>query len=970
MAIVTRLGKGSKLTAEEMDNNLLSLESDILGNVSAITSKLDKGTYTGTAKDLENAIAASVSAITSKLDKGSYTGTAKDLENAIIAASTGASGISIVPTSPAPSGTGIASFTATQAGTYTNYGGVVVAANSFAIISRSAAGVFSISQTALDLTSYAKKKSLEKVAIQNKNINAQNVLLNKFRTYHLDYDNWTWTDASATVGIKPTAGNKPIWATTTDGFIDATITDLDKGTAKHMGVIFEANVLLNQANFTSADCYFQTDGTYRGFTSIKKLLVGNRHIFYGKFDLATLPAYTTLKFVMASHTTNSGVSVVCEFSNVRLFYIEETIVDGLFTLGDITEKNTNDILTNAALLPRVTTLEENKLDKVQSNNLLNPSTFRYNNFYYSGQGSSIATGNGFGCTDYIPANVNGLITTGAGLSAGGLSSFAVFNSSKVWLRNGQNSNQYTYVAGDGYVVFVYNQVNAGFADTKAVNIGSTVLPFSQYSTYEPLLLLDKRVSTLETNGVSVIGVKNGTSIVYGNVSNFTGGAISNRDVVNDSLVFNRVGTGNSWILSPVFIPKGSNLVNITFTVEFTKVGTTKGIQIIVAQQVSVGGKYFSVGSPIRENGTYTITVDPAYYNVYEGFTNFYIWINNESILAGESFTAKLTGLKVLEYENAVKGANILGLNSKELFESADKALTSIKGQLTDKASLVSPLGNKFELNVSNTGVITAIPIVPNKGAFVGNSLIGGFSNYGMAASEAQYDYYNRINTYINSINPSYTSKKVSESGFEAADTEAKLVTAINTMVALFDGDENLVSIQLGDNVNTTERNTVFNGGGCLRLLQAIRTKCPNARVVFMGMWYATAERYTTIENSCASTGSKFISYVGLSTTASQNKIGNITKRGTGTRTLIGVTNVVVNTATNITVTFTVASVSYVTTLTVTSHSLSSGTLTYSGEFEIISNSGVASHPNDEGFRLISNMFLYEMKLTTDINYYK
>jgi hypothetical protein len=164
MAIVTRLGKGSKLTTEEMDNNLLSLETDISGNVSAITSKLDKGTYTGSAKDLENAIIANVTLIASKLDKGAYTGTAKDLENAITAAVTGASGISIVPTSAAPAGTGIASFTATQAGTYTNYGGVVVAANSFAIISRSAAGVFSISQTALDLSTYAKIVDVAKKA--------------------------------------------------------------------------------------------------------------------------------------------------------------------------------------------------------------------------------------------------------------------------------------------------------------------------------------------------------------------------------------------------------------------------------------------------------------------------------------------------------------------------------------------------------------------------------------------------------------------------------------------------------------------------------------------------------------------------------------------------------------------------------------------------------------------------------------
>jgi hypothetical protein len=103
--------------------------------------------------------------------KGGYTGNAKDLENLITAASTGASGISIVPTSPAPAGTGIASFTATQAGTYTNYGGVVVAANSFAVISRSATGVFSISQTALDISSKVNIADVKKLVLKSDDIN-------------------------------------------------------------------------------------------------------------------------------------------------------------------------------------------------------------------------------------------------------------------------------------------------------------------------------------------------------------------------------------------------------------------------------------------------------------------------------------------------------------------------------------------------------------------------------------------------------------------------------------------------------------------------------------------------------------------------------------------------------------------------------------------------------------------------------
>ena len=97
-----------------------------------------------------------------------YTETGQ-LRTDLIAAATGASGKSIVPTDT-PSGTGIASWTATQAGTYTNFGGVVVNANSFAIISRDAGGVFSISQTALDLTSYAKTSYLDDVFTDNSTI--------------------------------------------------------------------------------------------------------------------------------------------------------------------------------------------------------------------------------------------------------------------------------------------------------------------------------------------------------------------------------------------------------------------------------------------------------------------------------------------------------------------------------------------------------------------------------------------------------------------------------------------------------------------------------------------------------------------------------------------------------------------------------------------------------------------------------
>jgi hypothetical protein len=137
-------------------------ESLVTANASVVANSSKVG-YTEALVNANATVVANAAALLLKTDKGGFTGTSKDLENLIIAASTGASGVSIVPTSPAPAGTGIASFTATQAGTYTNYGGVVVAANSFAVISRSAAGVFSVSQTALDLTTYSKIVDTDKI---------------------------------------------------------------------------------------------------------------------------------------------------------------------------------------------------------------------------------------------------------------------------------------------------------------------------------------------------------------------------------------------------------------------------------------------------------------------------------------------------------------------------------------------------------------------------------------------------------------------------------------------------------------------------------------------------------------------------------------------------------------------------------------------------------------------------------------
>ena len=90
--------------------------------------------------------------VTEALMKGGYVGTAESLKNLIVSSVTGVTGISITP-ADAPTGTGIASWVAVTPGTYTNFGGFVVPANHFAIFSRDVNGAFSVSMTALDISS-------------------------------------------------------------------------------------------------------------------------------------------------------------------------------------------------------------------------------------------------------------------------------------------------------------------------------------------------------------------------------------------------------------------------------------------------------------------------------------------------------------------------------------------------------------------------------------------------------------------------------------------------------------------------------------------------------------------------------------------------------------------------------------------------------------------------------------------------
>lgn len=367
-----------------------------------------------------------------------------------------------------------------------------------------------------------------------------------------------------------------------------------------------------------------------------------------------------------------------------------------------------------------------------------------------------------------------------------------------------------------------------------------------------------------------------------------------------------------------------------------------------------------------------LIVDPSYYTVYHdpAWTKFQVWLSvNRS---DRTIIKPVTVSNVKIYEANSAWINLSGETSKEFFKDIDNfmsetslEISNIKNKPID-IKLVAPNSDKYEINVNNDGTITGAKMIPDTSMFIGNSLLKG-SGYGMAASDEFHDYYYLINSFISNKNNNYIANKIAGTDLEALTDPNNINSVVTALTNQLTGNEDLVVIQLGDNVNTNEKVAVFPQSS-VALCKAIREKCPKARVVWMGMWYGSTVKYEAIQNACNATGCHYINFIGLTGSDANSAIGNIQKKTLATRTLNNVSNVTED-GNSIVVTFTVSDKSYTSTIPVNDYSLNNTILNYTSEYEVITSGGVASHPGDEGFRRIANRFLYEMGLTTEEEYY-
>lgn len=385
---------------------------------------------------------------------------------------------SIVPTST-PTGTGIAYWLATQNGTYTNFGGVVVNTSSLAVVSRDTAGAFSISQTGLDLTTYAKIVDLAKkadlVAGKNKlNVNDTNKITGKF------------------------LNNTGAQSSNASYFISDFIPVLSNTKYTHTGT--------------------SLGGAYNAFYDVNKT-------FISSFQSATTTTPSNCVYIRMSYST--PLTSMLEVGAVGTTYeVYKLILDK--SQLDLTEysKSSDTVLkskinntlistdpTEVAAAPQLKFLNESKVSLVVGKNKFNYQDTGIERGKFINSSGGIGTSSSFSISGYIPATVGQVFVCNKNGGGGAYNAFYDIN--KVYISS-VNTASITAPVNTAYIRYTLSltstedislsnvQIELGSISTAYVpfvkKIANSDIDFSSYALQSSLdLKLDKEIGKNKLN---------------------------------------------------------------------------------------------------------------------------------------------------------------------------------------------------------------------------------------------------------------------------------------------------------------------------------------------------------------------------------------------------------------------------------------------------------------------------------------
>lgn len=280
---------------------------------------------------------------------------------------------------------------------------------------------------------------------------------------------------------------------------------------------------------------------------------------------------------------------------------------------------------------------------------------------------------------------------------------------------------------------------------------------------------------------------------------------------------------------------------------------------------------------------------------------------------------------------------------------------------TSKDFMVSPNGTKYLPMVKNDGTMALARVVPKKALFIGNSLTSGWQTFGEAATDSDNDFVANFSNYILTLDNAYTFNRIWATGYEVKTTLSEAQSWATTNIDPYlSNDLDLIVVQLSDNVTGTTTGSETFSERSLWLLQHLRENCPNARVVWMGVWFDRGWIPTLLENT-KKTGCEYIDIQPLYLPENVSEIGSLYTMDADFTKSYDVDSFSVSNG-QITLVFTVDGVQYTSTITSYTSYTSSGEtqISVTGIYQVVSTYYASIHPGDEGFRKIANKMLFDL----------
>lgn len=348
-----------------------------------------------------------------------------------------------------------------------------------------------------------------------------------------------------------------------------------------------------------------------------------------------------------------------------------------------------------------------------------------------------------------------------------------------------------------------------------------------------------------------------------------------------------VSTSNDGILSPKFVSSSD------------EVDVTVSVNLVTVNFVSIYLGYLNDGNWIYEwksssraddSGTAALTLsfDATYYAAHKNASGFRILLTNLGSTTGFSGSIGINSILVSEtdIENTdIYEDTLVGI-IKKIASKFEKIKTETKSSSINNLILGNKDGQKSKLQISGDGTIQLIKTIPNHYIVFGNSISVGITDkpsgyFGMAASEPTKDWFHIFDKAVTEKNPSATHTILDIVPLESSTTQSDYDSYFQSISGALRSTSDLVIIQAGDNVNTADRlanfKVIFP-----KFLNAIRSACPNARIIVVGTWFNYSSVIPVIEPISISYGAEFIDINDLNTTENQAVVGQVITYSDGT----------------------------------------------------------------------------------------